>query len=70
MEHSETSPRKDWPHAAIHRRDSRGIYMVTAATLHKEHLFVGTDRLDLLEHELLSLAKQYEWQTSSMGSFL
>jgi putative transposase len=45
------------------------IYMVTAATLHKEHLFVGTDRLDLLEHELLSLAKQYEWQLQAWAAF-
>ena len=43
--------------------------MVTAATLHKEHLFVGTDRLDLLEHELLSLAKQYEWQLQAWAAF-
>jgi putative transposase len=43
--------------------------MVTVATLHKEHLFVGTDRLDLLEHELLSLAKQYEWQLQAWAAF-
>ena len=35
----------------------------------KEHLFVGTDRLDLLEHELLSLAKQYEWQLQAWAAF-
>ena len=30
---------KDWPHAPIHRINSDGIYMVTGATLHKEHVF-------------------------------
>jgi hypothetical protein len=36
--------------------------MVTAATLHKNHLFADAGKLTLLEHGLLSLAKQYQWQ--------
>src|SRR5712692_7744325 len=68
-QHSKESPRKDWPHAPIHRLDSRGVYMVTAATLHKEHFFARVDRLDLLENELLSLAKKYEWQLQAWAVF-
>ncbi len=56
-------PIKDFPHAPIHRIDSDGIYMVTGATLHKEHFFTSSEKLSLLERELLSLAKQYQWQT-------
>jgi putative transposase len=43
--------------------------MVTAATLHKEHLFRDSSRISLLEHRLLSLAKQYEWQLEAWAVF-
>ncbi len=35
----------DWPHAPVHRLDFDGIYMVTAATLHKDHLFADAGKL-------------------------
>jgi len=35
--------------------------MVTAATIHKQYLFTSTQALDLLEDQLLSLARKYEW---------
>jgi len=44
--------------------------MVTGATLHKEHLFSAADKLSLLEHELLTLAKQYEWQLEAWAVFV
>jgi len=59
----------DWPHAPIHRLDPRGIYMVTAATLQKDHLFADASRLTLLERNLLSLAKQYQWQLEAWAVF-
>ena len=59
----------DWPHAPVHRLDSDGIYMVTAATLHKDHLFADAGKLTLLEHGLLSLAKQYQWQLEAWAVF-
>jgi len=49
--------------------DSRGIYMVTAATLHKKPLFADAAKLTLLEHGLLSLAKQYQWQIEAWAVF-
>ncbi len=51
-------PIKDWPHAPIHRIGSDGIYMVIGATLHKDYFFTTSEKLSLLERELLSLAKQ------------
>ena len=60
---------KDWPHAPVHRFDSRGIYMVTAATMHKEPLFADAAKLTLLEGALLSLAKQYQWQLEAWAVF-
>ena len=59
----------DWPHAPVHRLDSLGIYMVTAATLYKNHLFAGADKLTLLERQLLSLSKQYQWQLEAWAVF-
>jgi putative transposase len=63
-------PVKDWPHAPIHRINFDGIYIVTGATLHKGHLFRTADKLSLLEHELLTLAKQYEWQLEAWAVFV
>ena len=60
---------RDWPHAPVHRLDSNGIYMVTAATLQKNHLFADSDKLTLLENGLLSLAKQYQWQLEAWAVF-
>jgi putative transposase len=59
----------DWPHAPVHRLTSDGIYIVTAATLHKAHLFADSTRITLLERCLLSLAKQYEWQLEAWAVF-
>jgi putative transposase len=59
----------DWPHAPVHRLDSDGIYMVTAATLHKERLFADETKLATLEHGLLTLAKQYHWQLEAWAVF-
>ncbi len=61
--------KKDWPHAPVHRLDSRGVYMVTAATIHKQHLFTSTQALDLLENQLLSLARKYEWHLHAWAVF-
>jgi len=41
-----SNPTKDWPHAPVHRLDNDGVFMVTGATLYKQRLFSGRDRLD------------------------
>jgi len=61
--------KKDWPHAPIHRVDSAGIYVVTAATIGKAHFFQESYRLTLLQNELLSLSKQYQWQLEAWAVF-
>ena len=50
-EHSQRE--KCWPHAPVHRVSEHGTYIVTAATLHKQHLFHDHARLDFLEAKLL-----------------
>ena len=62
-------PGKDWPHAPVHRLDAAGTYIVTAATLHKEHLFKTPEKLTLLENTLLKLAKHYLWQLEAWAVF-
>jgi putative transposase len=61
---------KDWPHASVHRLDSDGIYMVTGATLRQAHLFTTNDKLSLLEDNLLTLAKRYQWQLEAWAVFV
>ena len=60
---------RDWPHAPVHRLNSDGIYIITAATLYKEHLFATPEKLTLLERELLSLARRYQWQLEAWAVF-
>ena len=55
-------PPKDWPHAPVHRLSENGVYIVTAGTLHKHHLFDTDGKRDLLERLLLSLAQHHQWQ--------
>ena len=66
---SELLPEKDWPHAPIHRLDTDGVFMVTAATHNKIHLFRAPEQLSLLENQLLSLAKTYQWQLEAWAVF-
>ena len=60
---------KDWPHAPVHRLSLDGVYMITAATLHKEPLFKTPELLTLVEDHLLTLAKKYHWQLEAWAVF-
>ncbi len=60
---------RDWPHAPAHRLSEHGTYIVTTGTLHKDHLFRGPERLDLLETQLLTLARQHGVQVEAWAVF-
>jgi len=60
---------KDWPHAPLHRLSQHGTYIVTAGTLHKQHLFRGSQRLELLESALLRTLKGFNWQLEAWAVF-
>jgi putative transposase len=60
---------RDWPHAPLHRLSEHGTYIVTAATLDQQHYFRSGDRLDRVEVELLTLAKQMGWQLEAWAVF-
>ena len=51
----------DWPHAPVHCLGEAGAYIVTAGTYHKEKLFNTPERLQLLLHMLLPVAKEFGW---------
>src|SRR5581483_4790847 len=61
MEATQSLNQIDWPHAPVHRLDSSGVYMITASTLQKQPFFSSSQKLDVLQRELLALAKKYEW---------
>ena len=50
-----------WHHSPAHVFVPNVTYMVTAGTLHKEHLFSGQQKLAALHDTLLRLAEQYKW---------
>ena len=60
---------KDWPHAPVHRLDGKGAFIVTAATLYKQHLFRDAESLDFLQAMLLAKAKEYDWRIEAWAVF-
>jgi putative transposase len=59
----------DWHHAPPHRLIERGIYMVTAGTLHKVHFFQDPARLQLLHDHLLEYAAEFRWELQAWAVF-
>lgn len=68
-QHMNITAEKDWPHAPLHRLDTNGAFMITAATLYKEPLFRTPEKLTMLENSLLSLAKKYHWRLEAWAVF-
>src|ERR1044071_8506407 len=66
--HSASIP-KDWPHAPVHRLTESGVYMVTAGTVERRHLFQSAVHRDLLERILLFEAKTQSWALEAWAVF-
>ena len=64
-----SSPKLAWPHAPRHELTSKGTYFVTAGTYLKEHHFRSAERLEILQTELLTLARRFEWQLEAWAIF-
>jgi putative transposase len=58
-----------WPHAPSRAVHGPGTYIVTAATLHKEHFFKGAADLDLLHDSLLVTAEEFGWRLEAWAVF-
>ncbi len=59
----------DWPRAPVHRLEGKGTFIVTAATLHKQHHFRTAESLNNLQQELFAKAEQYGWQLEAWALF-
>ena len=51
-----------WPHAPTHQLSEAGTYFVTAGTYLKTHYFRTAARLDVLQRELLTIARNFSWE--------
>jgi putative transposase len=51
--------RESWPHAPPHYFTPHGIYIITAATLHRAPLFNTGAKLDLFRDTVFELMKNY-----------
>lgn len=60
---------RPWHHRPAHVFPPDATYMVTAGTLHKEHLFRDPHRLRQLHDQLLELASRYGWQLQAWAVF-
>lgn len=58
-----------WPHSPLHRFPESGAYIVTAATLYKQHHFRGAEDLNLLPTHLFEKAEHYGWQLQAWAVF-
>jgi putative transposase len=58
-----------WPHSPLHRFPESGAYIVTAATLYKQHHFRSSADLDQLTTQLFEKATQYGWQLQAWAVF-
>lgn len=58
-----------WPHAPAYQITSAGVYIVTAATYKKAHLFRKVDLLDVLHHELLSVIHEFGWILEAWAAY-
>lgn len=58
-----------WHHAPPHKLIERGVYMVTAGTLRKEHFFRDPERLEMLHDRLLEYAAEFCWDLQAWAVF-
>ena len=59
----------NWHHAPHHVFVPNTVYMVTAGTLHKAHLFRGNVRLELLQKTLFEIMKTRGWKIRAWALF-
>src|SRR5881396_89629 len=58
-----------WPHAPTHQLSEAGTYFVTAGTYLKAHYFRTSARLDVLQRELLTVARNFSWELEAWAVF-
>jgi len=62
-------PEHAYPHEPPHRYSLKGTYMVTAATLHKKHLFNTPEKVKLLHDIILEETLEKKWILKAWAVF-
>jgi putative transposase len=62
-------PTVPWPHAPKHQLSENGVYFVTAGTYLKAHHFRTSQRLNVLERGLLTVARDFSWELEAWAVF-
>lgn len=58
-----------WPHAPTHQLSKNGTYFITAGTYLKTHHFRTSQRLDVLQRGLLTVARNFRWELEAWAVF-
>ncbi|QQL44446.1 REP-associated tyrosine transposase [Sulfuriroseicoccus oceanibius] len=58
-----------WPHHPPHYLNSPGVFMVTAGTYRKEHVFRSREQLRMLSNLLLDRANEAGWRIQAWAVF-
>lgn len=58
-----------WHHSPAHIYEPNMMYIVTASTYQKEHLFRGDKKLRLLQSILFDVMKDYKWELQAWAVF-
>lgn len=58
-----------WHHRPSHVFEPNQLYMVTASTLHKQPLFSGNERLNLLQQHVFALGEKFGWELQAWALF-
>ncbi len=64
-----TADPKSWHHRPAHVFEPNTMYLVTAGTLHKRHIFHQPARLHLLQNALFQVAEIYGWKLQAWAMF-
>ncbi|MBK9316143.1 MAG: transposase [Acidobacteria bacterium] len=69
MTENSSESRKYWPHTPLHHLTSGSVYIITAATIYKQHFFRSPEKLTILEQKLLSMASHSKWDLEAWAIF-
>ena len=61
--------KQPWHHRPAHVFESNTMYIVTAGTLYKKHIFHESQRLRLLQDALFEVAQVYDWTLQAWAVF-
>ena len=58
-----------WHHRPVYVFEPDLLYMVTAGTVHKQHFYRSSDRLELLQTALQDILAEFQWELQTWAVF-